>query len=1282
MKKTLALILLFLFISDNIQSQIQKNVNKEKIYNSSLQSPLKKQQVQQKSTKRIQIEQEIKYLRENSTNTATQLNTDNSNNLIDLKKSQLKSKTNLIANSPVNISVANATLINKSPFLEEGINISEAPISNGGFTSCNLEGFNVVYYKFTAESANTSAYVNLYNEDWQALAENTSFAIFYTAESLNATSESELTPVSECTFGDFTEIVLTKDTTYYIAIYREGNDKTNISIRIPLDVSDEEKTILSDLYNSTNGDNWMVKNNWNSEEPVSNWQGITVEEGKVQTIRIYGNNLEGNIPESIGNLTGLESLDIAINLLSGPLPNSLENLTNLKELRLQQNQLSGTIPNFTGLNLTTFWIADNLYQFGDLEPNFNNYNTNIPDFWYTPGIKPEITLDGSEIVSIGDNRQLSINTSGTNNVYAWYKGSTLLGESTDGTWNLQNLQITDFGSYTCRVTNTIVINTTIFSNEVFIGDTTDPTTSPDYDALVSFFYSTDAASWLDSSNWLSTEPLYKWKGVVVDENNKVIEISLPSNNLMGTIPNDIENLDALKKLNLGGNKITGTIPTVIGNLTNLEYLRLTSNVFTGTIPATIGNLTNLEYLSLSINQLTGNIPSELGNLVNLEILAFNNTLISGSIPKELGELTKLKSLQLWGGNLTGNIPPELGNLTSLERLYIIEQQVTGAIPKELGNLTNCEQFVLWNNELTGEIPKELGNLSKANLIYLNENNLTGNIPTELNTIASLETLLLDNNNLSGSVPNFSANSLQALYISNNNIFFDDLETNHTNNLSIENYIYSPQNKTSEDVTHQLIISDNITFDATITGNNNQYQWYKDEVLQDGFTNPILNITNIQINQFGDYVCKITHPTITGLVLETGTYTITIKDEDHPDYNALIALYNATNGANWTNSWDINTPIISWFGLTFNANNRVSAINLNDNNVTGSLPPEIGTLNELRVFNIDNSNLTGNIPSEIGNLTKLEEIVLGSGQLTGSIPKEIGNLKELKFLILDNNNSLSGELPFEIGNLTKLEALNLYSNNFSGELPSSFENLVKLKFLDLAKSNFEGKLPDFSNINLQYLDLKENYFDFTDLKSLVTYSKNINQFYYSPQKTRDEAIETTLAIGEDVTIIVDDQGINRDVSEQKNAEGNLYTWVKNDNIINNANAVTNTLNLTNVTENDNGVYYCVINNPTLPDLTITRAAVTILIDATASLEDENLLENVSFHPNPVNNRFTIKIQKLETAKIVIYDVNGKQVLNKNLKTKQEEINISTLKNGVYILSITSNNKSINKKLIKI
>ena len=75
---------------------------------------------------------------------------------------------------------------------------------------------------------------------------------------------------------------------------------------------------------------------------------------------------------------------------------------------------------------------------------------------------------------------------------------------------------------------------------------------------------------------------------------------------------------------------------------------------------------------------------------------------------------------------------------------------------------------------------------------------------------------------------------------------------------------------------------------------------------------------------------------------------------------------------------------------------------------------------------------------------METLDLKFNDLSGSIPTEIGNLTYLETLDLSANN-LSGSIPTEIGNLTNLETLFLNLNNLSGSVPLSFANLLLLRF---------------------------------------------------------------------------------------------------------------------------------------------------------------------------------------------------------------------------------------------
>ena len=153
----------------------------------------------------------------------------------------------------------------------------------------------------------------------------------------------------------------------------------------------------------------------------------------------------------------------------------------------------------------------------------------------------------------------------------------------------------------------------------------------------------------------------------------------------------------------------------------------------------------------------------------------------------------------------------------------------------------------------------------------------------------------------------------------------------------------------------------------------------------------------------------------------------------------MALYNAAGGPGWTNNsnWLSNEPIGNWHGVTTEGG-RVAGLFLNNNNLSGNIPPELGNLASLTQLYIGNNNLSGNIPPEMGNLANLREMHLINNNLSGNIPPEMGNLANLRRLHLGNNN-LSGNIPLELGNLANLTTLWLSDNGFTGCLPSGLKD---------------------------------------------------------------------------------------------------------------------------------------------------------------------------------------------------------------------------------------------------
>ena len=70
------------------------------------------------------------------------------------------------------------------------------------------------------------------------------------------------------------------------------------------------------------------------------------------------------------------------------------------------------------------------------------------------------------------------------------------------------------------------------------------------------------------------------------------------------------------------------------------------------------------------------------------------------------------------------------------------------------------------------------------------------------------------------------------------------------------------------------------------------------------------------------------------------------------------------------------------------------------------------------LNLTNNQLTGGIPGELGTLFNLQDLELCENQLSGPVPAELGTLLNLQYLRICNNR-LTGVLPSELKQLSKL-----------------------------------------------------------------------------------------------------------------------------------------------------------------------------------------------------------------------------------------------------------------------
>ncbi len=197
---------------------------------------------------------------------------------------------------------------------------------------------------------------------------------------------------------------------------------------------------------------------------------------------------------------------------------------------------------------------------------------------------------------------------------------------------------------------------------------------------------------------------------------------------------------------------------------------------------------------------------------------------------------------------------------------------------------------------------------------------------------------------------------------------------------------------------------------------------------------------------------------------------------NPEREALIALYEATDGPNWVDrkNWLGGAPLRSWEGVSTDRDGRVTRLVLPTNNLVGRIPPELVWLTRLTELNLFANNLRGAVPPELGQLVGLEELYLQRNSLTGAIPPELGGLAELTVLDLADN-ALTGAIPPELGNLSKLEILLLANNALTGSLPPELGRLANLKTLWLDRNNLAGSIPSALGRlrNLVSLNLSRN-----------------------------------------------------------------------------------------------------------------------------------------------------------------------------------------------------------------
>ena len=824
--------------------------------------------------------------------------------------------------------------------------------------------------------------------------------------------------------------------TYTVRVIREGTEAT-------------DRAALMVLYNSTGGANWTDNTNWGSTEPLNEWYAVSTDsDGRVSFLAFIsgdceGNNMVGTLPAALGNLDRLEHLNLCGNPLSGTIPD-LSNLTDLQILYLVRNQLSGTLPDSLG----------NLASLQELNLPGNQFTGAIPDSLGNLAHLTTLSLWGNQLTgeipdSLGNLASLR---------FLYLGGNQLSGTLPDSLGNLASLlQLSLWdndlqGALPASLGDLTNLQTMDLSRNNFDGPIPD-------------------LSRLSSLQWV-----YLW-----------------DNQLSGEFPATLASRSTLKELYLNRNALSGTIPD-LSSLTSLQYLYLNHNQLTGAIPATVNSLTSLVELDLSSNQLSGTIPS-LNSLTGLKRLQLNHNALSGAIPT-LSSLGNLEYLRLHSNGLTGGIPTALGSLTMLTSLNLSSNEFDGTIP-DLSSLVKLTGLSLRNNQLSGPIPAWLGQLTGLQSLYLSANQLSGDFPAALGSLTNLKVARFasntdadDNPSLTGCVPL----GLRFLLTAPD---FESTEFDPDRrplNIPAQDFIAEDANGDGDTddpgdtpglhlpfcMLGALAFS-GVSLDAAFTSGTPTYTADVASTVESTTVTATLDADaessdRVSIRKgTASYTSGASVPLavgsneITVTVTPTDgtptlTYTATIFREGE-DRATLMALYNSTGGASWTDKtgWgDSGVAIGMWYGVMTDGNGRVTDLELSSNNLRGTLPADLGTLSNLITLDLSDNQLSGTIP-DLSAVTQIQSLDLGDNQLSGTIPNWLGSLTGLQELSL-RNNRLTGAIPEELGDLFLLDFLYLDDNQVGGPIPAALGDLSGLQATRFAGNSLTGCVPN----GLRYL----------------------------------------------------------------------------------------------------------------------------------------------------------------------------------------------------------------------
>ncbi|KAH7690670.1 Non-specific serine/threonine protein kinase protein [Dioscorea alata] len=477
-------------------------------------------------------------------------------------------------------------------------------------------------------------------------------------------------------------------------------------------------------------------------------------------------NLSGTLPETIGNLVDLQYLDLSKNMISGELPQSLGNLMQLQQFKMALNQITGQLPVSIG----------KLSNLSELDLSYNNISGTLP--------KSMGNLCNLMILYLNDNfisgsihdllnklskctQNMRFNGSGspvglTTLALGKNRFNGKVPESLGQFSNLMALFLSSnsfVGVLTeAHFTNLANLQSMDFSFNLLqlnVSENWIPPFNASTIRMCSCKIRSKFPSWIKTQTNLGDLCLSdaEISGEIPSWfwNSSYVNLNLSHNNLEGHLPTSLE-YNSFSNIDLSWNNFEGLIPNFDPSL--LIAIDLSNNLFYGPIPSYFAAAEEVKVFSFSFNHFNGSIPLFFCNLTALMVLDLSNNDMSGELPLCWNQSSNLEILDLSDNNFSGTIPDCIFSLSYLRSLHLRKNGFSGNLPISLKNYAdNLVTLDMGENKLSGSIPAWIGeNLLSLVILRLRSNLFEGGIPEQLSNLSSLQVLDLAHNKISGQIP--------------------------------------------------------------------------------------------------------------------------------------------------------------------------------------------------------------------------------------------------------------------------------------------------------------------------------------------------------------------------------------------------------------------------------------------------------------------------------------------------------------------------------------------------